>query len=174
MYYHYNDYVDEGVKTETEDIEAARARTYTPKRVGEFLTKIGLDKYRESFVTLEIDGDILLDSLLGETKDEFLVELGVELALDRVRIEVLFHRELRKSQPRFPVQVLVDFLKMKKLEEYADHFEQNEIDGDMLLPLEPKVFDNVLDDIGIKSRVAKQRIVSKLKTFEEEASTSRV
>ena len=142
-----------------------RAKTYTSERVGEFLIGIGLEKYRKSFVDQDIDGDTLLDSLLGETKHEFLKELGVEFALDRVRIDVMFRRELRKTQPRFPIHVLVAFLNEKKLKQYSVHFEQNEIDGDMLLAMEPKLLEIVLNDIGIQSRVAKQKIVSKLKTF---------
>ena len=161
-------HADEGAKLpDTEESVAARAMTYTPELVGEFLTNIGLAKYREPFVSEEIDGKTLLNALRGTKKHEFLTELEVEVALDRVRIGVLFLRELHRAQPKCPVQALVHFLKEKKLGKHAELFERNEIDGDMMLAMDPELMHIVLDDIGIKSEVQKQKIIRKFETFGE-------
>ena len=161
-------HADEGAKLpDTEESVAARAMTYTPELVGEFLTNIGLAKYREPFVSEEIDGKMLLNALRGKKKHEFLTELEVEVALDRVRIDVMFLRVLHRAQPKFPVQTLVDFLKDKSLGKHIKHFEQNEIDGDMMLAMDPELMLIVLDEIGIKSEVQKQKIIRKFETFGE-------
>ena len=138
---------------------APRARTYTPALVGEFLTSIKLDKYRESFISNEVSGDVLLDA-----DDECLTELGVSTALDRVRIMTWFPRRLEEVEPKYPVSEVVKYLQENKLEKYIKLFEENEIDGDMLLDTDPTLMKAVLKEIGV-GVVDRVKILSKFKTF---------
>ncbi len=138
---------------------APKARTYTPEDVGDFLTSIKLDKYRQAFVEAEVGGDVLLDA-----DCEFLNELGVNSLLDCVRIMTLFPRRLQDTEPRLPVSEVLRFLKENKFEKYVELFEKNEIDGDMMMDTEQGLMKNVLKEIGIVV-VDRFKIMSKFKTF---------
>ncbi len=124
---------------------ALKARTYTPEDVGDFLTNIKLDKYRQAFVKAEIGGELLLEA----ADCEFLYELGVESFLDCVRIMTLFPRRLQDTEPRFPVSEVLRFLRGTKFEKYIHVFELHEIDGDMLVDTEQGLMKNVLKEIEI-------------------------
>ena len=152
---------------------AFKARTYTPEDVGDFLSSIKLDKYREAFVTNEVNGADLL-----EANRDTLNELGVTSLLDCVRIMTLFPRQLQGAEPRFPVSVVLKVLKENKLEKYIKIFEENQIDGDMILYAEEKhmkiimkddeLVRSVFTEIGISSNIHKTRILSRFKTFVSE------
>ncbi len=138
---------------------APKARTYTPEDVGDFLTSIKLDKYRQAFVEAEVGGDVLLDA-----DCEFLNELGVNSLLDCVRIMTLFPRRLQDTEPRLPVSEVLRFLRDNRFEKYVELFEKNEIDGDMMMDTEQGLMKNVLKEIGIVV-VDRFKIMSKFKTF---------
>ncbi len=139
---------------------AHKARTYTPKDVGDFLTSIKLDRYRPAFVEAEVGGDVFLDA-----NCKFLNELGVNSLLDCARIMTLFPRRLQdNAEPRLPISKVLTFLKESKFEKYVELFEQNEIDGDMLVDTELELMRNVLEEIGI-GVVDTFKIVSKFKSF---------
>ena len=137
----------------------SKARKYTPEDVGDFLSSIKLDKYKEEFVVNEVGGDVLLDS-----DSEVLSELGVVSPLDRVRILTLFPRRLREAEPSYPVSEVVKFLMEKNLGKYSNLFEDNQIDGDMMLDAEPELMKSALKEIGI-GLVDRVKILSKFKTF---------
>ena len=142
-----------------DELLAPKARTYTPEDVGDFLSSIRLDKYREAFITDGISGDVLL-----EADSEFLTELGVSSPLDCVRIMTLFPRRLQGAEPRFPLSDVLMFLKENGFEKYIKHFGENQIDGDMLLDAEQGLMKAALKEIeiGVVDRV---KILSKFKTF---------
>ncbi len=139
---------------------APKARTYTPEDVGDFLTKIKLDKYKQAFVEAEVGGELLLEA----ADCEFLNELGVNSLLDCVRIMTLFPRRLQDTEPRLPVSEVLRFLGENKFEKYIDVFERHEIDGDMLVDTEQGLMKNVLKEIGIGA-VDKGKILFKFKKF---------
>ena len=96
---------------------------------------------------------------------EFLTELGVSLALDRVRIMILFSRRLQEAEPRFLVSEVLTFLMENGFEKYTKHFEENQIDGEMILHSEAKLMLKELD-INLVDRV---KIIGMFKTFASEA-----
>ena len=110
-------------------------------------------------MSAEISGDVLLDA-----DEEFLTELGVDTALDRVRIMTLFPRTLEEVEPKYPVSEVVKYLQENKMEKYIKLFEENEIDGDMLLDTDPTLMKAVLKEIGV-GVVDRVKILSKFKTF---------
>ena len=137
----------------------SQARIYSPEDVGDFLSSIRLDKYRKVFISNEVSGDILL-----EADSELLTELGVSSSLDCVRIMTLFPRRLQGAEPRFPLSDVLTFLKENGFEKYIKHFEENQIDGDMLLDAEQGLMRAALKEIeiGVKDRM---KILGKFKTF---------
>ena len=138
----------------------SKARTYTPGNVGDFLTSIKLDKYRQVFVDAEIGGDVLLDA-----NCKLLDKLGVNSLLDCVHILTLFPRRLKyDAEPRLPISKVLKFLRENKFEKYVEIFEQNKIDGDMLVDTEQELMRNVLEEIGI-GVLDTFKIVSKFKSF---------
>ncbi len=138
---------------------APRARTFTPKDVGDFLASIHLDKYREAFAENDVGGDVLL-----EADCEFLNELGVASPLDCLHIMTLFPRQLQDSEPRLPISVVLRFLRENKFDKYIEHFEKSQIDGDMIMNTEATLMKNVFKEIGI-GVVDRVKILSKFKTF---------
>ena len=141
------------------EVIAPKARTYTPEDVGDFLSSIKLDKYREAFISNGVSGDVLLDA-----DSEFLTEIGVTSHLDCVRILTLFPRRLQDAEPRFPVSEVQKFLRENGFEKYNEHFEKNQIDGDMMLDTEQGLMKSVLKEIGI-GVVDRVKLLSKFKTF---------
>ena len=99
-----------------------------------------------------------------DADDECLTELGVGTALDRVRIITWFPRRLEEVEPKYPVSEVVKYLQENKLEKYITLFEENEIDGDMLLDTDPTLMKAVLKEIGV-GVVDRVKILSKFKTF---------
>ena len=61
------------------------ASEYTPERLGHFLEEIGLGDHVATFIEQEISGDMLLED---EAIDEMLEELGVESAIEKLKIKV--------------------------------------------------------------------------------------
>ena len=68
------------------------AENYTPEHVIQFLKEIGLSHHVAAFSENEIDGDLLLEST-----DEILEELGVNSAVERLKIKV-YRREQRGGE----------------------------------------------------------------------------
>ncbi len=126
--------------------------------MADFLVKIGLSDYAEAFKDADISGDVLIDA-----DPDMLVELGVESALDQMKIMQLFERELLGATPLYSREHLNQFLQDNKLDKYAHLLEEHGIDGDMIVKVDIKIMKAVLKDIGIKSAVDAGKICSKYK-----------
>ena len=136
------------------------ARKLTPDNVADFLTKIGLPQYAESFKTSCISGELLL-----EADPDVLTELGVTSPLHQMKIMQLFRRELAGSVAEYPRHHMGQFLQQYKLEKYQPVLEGHGIDGDMILEVEEKLMKSVLREVGVTSLVDILKIRSKYKTF---------
>ena len=117
--------------------------------MGEFLTSINLSKYREMFEREGVSGDVLL-----EGDKEYFHELGVESAVDYVRIGALLRRALTGEESKNPMAALHLFLEQKGFMKYAEKFEQHQIDGEMLLHLDKGLFMDVLKEVGVTRKDA--------------------
>ena len=120
-----------------------------------------MDKYRDAFISNEVSGDVLLDA---DSKELSCDELGVTSPLDCVRIITLFPRHLQGTEPRFPVSQVLMFLRENNFEKHAKLFEENQIDGDMILNAEQGLMKSALEEIGIGA-LDRRKILSKFKTF---------
>ena len=125
-----------------------------------FLASIKLDKHIQAFSDNEISGDVLYG-----VKSSELSELGVDDALDKVKILVGFRRYLEGVAARFSVSRLVVALSQSNLAKYRKPFEQHGIDGDMLLYEDEALVRSMLKEVGINSELIITRILSKFKTF---------
>ena len=83
-----------------------KAHKWSPENVVDFLRRIGLGKYASKFLDEDVDGSTLLMA-----NEETFGDLGVKSVLDRVRIMVLYRRELQEGDGSEPVRALQDLLK---------------------------------------------------------------
>ncbi len=128
--------------------------------VANFLDKIGLSEYAETFKDADISGEVLLDA-----DSEMLSELSVSSSLHQMRIMQLFNRELLGATPTYSRDHLNQFLQDNKLDKYASKLEENGIDGDMIVNVDSKIMKVVFKEIGITSAVDIAKICSKYKKF---------
>ena len=119
-----------------------------------------MDKYIPAFQDNEISGDVLISA-----KPNDLSELGVESALDKLKILVGFKRHLEGSSVKFTVSKLVVCLSQNNLVKYRKPFEQHGVDGDLLLYEDKELVRSMLKEIGIDSNIAITRIISRFDTF---------
>ena len=119
-----------------------------------------MDKYVNSFTDFEISGDVLLDMLPSD-----LADLGVDSALDKLKIIVGFKRHLQGGGVRFTTSKLVVALTTSNLGKYRKLIEQHGVDGDMLLYEDEKLVRSMLEEIGVESGLNITRIISKFKTY---------
>ena len=140
-----------------------RARQYDSEAVANFVTSIGYPEYAALFDENDYSGDVLVGC-----KDENLKALGIESALARMKIIILFQRQLQGLQPlakNFPAEKVVEFLdglKPKKKEQYKQSFSKNGIDGEMLLAMKGK--EDVMIELGVE-RAHIQMIWAKFETL---------
>ena len=141
-----------------------QARKYDSKAVANFVTSIGYSDYAEQFDCNDVSGDVLIDCT-----DEALKGLDIESALARLKIVILFKRQLQglnalaKNVPTERVVEFLEGLKPQEKEQYKQSFGDNEIDGEMLLAMEGK--DDVMIELGVQNPLHRQVIWSKFKTF---------
>ena len=141
-----------------------QARKYDSKAVANFVTSIGYSDYAEQFDCNDVSGDVLIDCT-----DEALKGLDIESALARLKIVILFKRQLQglnalaKSVPTERVVEFLEGLKPKEKEQYKKSFGDNEIDGEMLLAMEGN--HDVMIELGVQNPLHRQVIWSKFKTF---------
>ena len=125
------------------------ARQYTSEAVANFVTSIGYHDYAELFEGNDYSGDVLV-----ECEDEDLKDLGIENALARLKITILFRRQLEglhSVAKNFPTDKVVEFLdglKPQEKEQYKQSFSSNEIDGEMLLAMKGNY--DVMSELGVK------------------------
>ena len=142
------------------------ARQYSSEAVGNFITSIGYSNYAEQFEENDFSGDALIEST-----DEHLKDLGIESALARLKIIILFRRQLQglhslaKNYPADKVVEFLDGLKPQEKEQYKRSFDENEIDGEMLLAMEGK--HDVMIELGVQRPAHRLMILSKFKTLIE-------
>ena len=136
------------------------ARRITPDGVADFLTRIDLPQYAQTFKDSDISGELLL-----EADSEILLELGVSSPLHQMKIMQLFRRELQGSIATYSRDHMGQFLQQYKLSKYAPTLEGHGIDGDMILEVEEKLMKSVLREVGVTSLVDILKIRSKYKTF---------
>ena len=139
-------------------VRATQGRTTT--EVAEFLRrKLNMEHYVLFFQENEIDGDLLL-----RATDEVLKEIGIQTAIDRLKIRIAFRREVLGPSDlakKYPVAEVVNLLKAHDMDaQYQLLLEKNEIDGEML----SEASDQVLKEIGIKSRMHQKNIRKLIQT----------
>ena len=137
-----------------------KARKVTVQDVANYLSSIKMDKYIPTFQEYEISGDVLL-----AMKSSDLSDIGVESALDKVKILVGFRQHLEGGTAKFSVSKLVVALQQSNLGKYRKLFEQHRVDGDMLLYEDEELVRSMLKEIGIDKNIDITRIMSKFKTF---------
>jgi len=148
-----------------------RVRQYDSKAVANFVTSIGYSDYAEQFHDNGLSGDVLIDCT-----DKDLKDLEIESALARLKIVILFKRQIQglntlgKNIPTERVVEFLDGLKPPEKEQYKQSFGDNEIDGEMLLAMEGK--DDVMIELGVQKSLHRRMILSKFKTFLDELGYS--
>ena len=136
------------------------AERYTCEQVCEFLSSIGMDVYVQEFQDFSITGDVLLKAGQGQG----LIDIGVTNAIHRLKIYILFQHHLdgaSKVAKLFPVEEVVRFLHCTRMSEYADTFQQNEIDGECLL----EASEEALQALGVDKLIHRLSIKSQFKNF---------
>ena len=137
-----------------------KARKISVQDVTNFLASIKLDKYTKAFQENDISGDVLIIAT-----PEDLTELGVESALDKLKILVGFKRHVEGTGVRFTTSKLVVALSQNNLGKHRKPFEQHGVDGDLLLYEDKELVRSMLKEIGIDSKLIATRIISKFETF---------
>ena len=131
-----------------------------------FVTSIGYSNYAELFEENDFSGDALIVST-----DEHLKDLGIESALARLKIVILFQRQLQglhslaKNFPADKVVQFLDGLKPHEKKQYKQSFDENEIDGEILLAMQGK--EDVMIELGVQRSAHRLMIMSKFKTLIE-------
>lgn len=135
------------------------AREFTTDDVIEFLIKIGLFQYAESFKEEDISGDVLLEASSSDLED-----LQVTSHLHQMKIMYLFRKELQSAGTKYSNDHLSSFLEQNKMEKHITTLKENGIDGDMILEVDLDLMKKVLEEVGIK-KLQITKIITKYKTF---------
>ena len=136
------------------------AEQCTPQQVQEFLDSIGMKEYVPVFKDLDISGDVLLMAGQGTG----LEELGVTNPLHRLKISILFRRQLEgvgKIAKRYPVEEVIRFLNAHKMNEFVEKFKEEQIDGEMLM----EASDDTLNELGVQKQIQKLALKSNFKKY---------
>ena len=135
-----------------------RASRYSVQDVVDFLHSLSLDQYITSFEEYDISGELLI-----QASDDELKELGVQSALDRLKISVHFKRKVAGSAEfakQCPPEMVASILeKHKPLKPFASTFLENGIDGELLL----NASDEVMRELGIDKGLLIHMIRTKFK-----------
>ena len=128
------------------------AGLYDVPDIAAFLHDLGMDEYMAVFEEEEVTGMDLL-----RMPDRALKELNVNSPLHRLKIKILFKRRLLNANPKYPVQCVVRFLQsVGKFCNYAKSFEENVIDGEILLAATPEV----LEELGVTKGLHQTQIIT--------------
>ena len=96
-------------------------------------------------------------TLLMASKDTF-DELGVKSTLDRVRIIVLYRRELQGADDSELVRILRDLLKEKNLTQYISKLEDAGVDADLIMcAIKSGCHDTLLTEAGIEKALHRSK-----------------
>lgn len=136
-----------------------RAKQFTLQDITAFLETKGLGRYAKLFEEFDITGELLV-----QFHDDELREMGIESALDRLRISTYFKRQVIKSEGLaefYPVEAVVQFLQeTRPLQQFAGRFQEEKIDGELLL----NASNEVMNELGVEKGVHKLMIRQKFKT----------
>lgn len=138
------------------------AKLKTNEDVIDFLERINLSDYSESFKKAKVEGFSLL-----KAEEDDLEDLGVETCIHQVQIMGLFQRELKGGNTKYSRDILMEFLRQKELEKYDSILEGHKIDGDMLLDVNPKVMKKALKEMGMRAFEA-TKVIYDFKTYVEQ------
>lgn len=134
------------------------AKSYPLTDVVAFLNCKQLGHYASIFEEFDINGELLI-----QFHDDELRDIGIESALDRLRIATYFRRHVAKSEglaELYPVEDVVQFLQgTRPLQQFAASFGENRIDGEMLL----NASDEAMTELGVEKGVHKLMIRQKFK-----------
>lgn len=134
------------------------AKSFPLSEVVAFLHSKDLGHYANIFEEFDINGELLIQFHEDELRD-----IGIESALDRLRISTYFRRHVAKSEglaELYPVEVVVQFLQdTRPLQQFAASFRENRIDGEMLL----NASDEVMGELGVEKGVHRLMIRQKFK-----------
>ena len=132
------------------------ARHYAVEDVKSFLKSNQLGQYVTAFEELEINGELLI-----QFGDDELKELNVTRALDRLKIHVLFKRLVTGASCRHNPANVAQFLRQnKQLKQFATSFQENDIDGELLLGASDEVFRELGVEKGVYMRMIHTRFRS--------------
>lgn len=135
-----------------------RAKDYSLADITAFLETKGLAHYSKVFEEFDINGELLI-----EFHDDELRDMGIESALDRLRISTYFRRHVVKSEglaELYPVDAVVQFLQeTRPLQQFAANFREQKIDGELLL----NASNDVMNELGVEKGVHKLMIRQKFK-----------
>ena len=135
-----------------------RAKDFTLQDILAFLETKGLAHYGKLFEEFDINGELLI-----QFHDDELRDMGIESALDRLRISTYFRRHVIKSEglaELYPVEAVVQFLQeTRPLQQFAPTFQEQQIDGELLL----NASNDVMNELGVEKGVHKLMIRQKFK-----------
>jgi len=136
-----------------------RAKDLTLADILEFLDSRNLGRYKQTFEEMDINGELLI-----VFQDKDLQEIGIESALDRLRIITYFKRLVTKSlnpiAERYPVEAVYQFLdETKPFQQFAASFKDQGIDGELLL----NASDEVMKELGVTTGVHRLMLRQKFK-----------
>ncbi len=130
-----------------------RAKALSSQDVLDFLENKGLSCYAKYFEDLNVDGGLLIT-----LQDNELSEIGVDSALDRLKITTYFKRLVVGSETPsglYSVDSVAQFLEeTRPLQQFVKSFKENEIDGELLL----NASDDVMNELGVVKGVHKRII----------------
>ena len=111
--------------------------------VEEFLKEIKLEQYAKRFEKKQIDGDMLL-----EADDNILKKIGVAKSIHRLKIRILFPRYVYQKPPSHSCSTVVEWLKSNGMEKHIKKFQDEGIDGDLMLNMD----EECLKDLGVDEK----------------------
>ena len=137
---------------------SSKAKSYTIKDVSGLLVKLNLERYVEQFSDEEIDGQ----TIFNETGySDTLCEVGMESAIDQLRLLARFRLELSAAESRSTAKSLKveSHLQRINLGCYSSKFKVHAFDCEMLLFDNVELVEMALKEVGVQSSLDKLRIL---------------
>lgn len=143
--------------------ELEMAKQLTVKDIVNFLHHVELEQYATIFEEFEINGELLI-----QLPDNELQDMGINSALDRLKISVYFRQYILgiKNIPnQLSVREVMKFLEDNKpLRQFASRFAENKVDVPLLL----SASDEVMRELGVDTGVHIRLIRTKFKKLTSE------
>ncbi len=137
-----------------------RAKDLSLADILQFLDQWELGRYKDKFEEMDINGELLI-----VFQDKELQEIGVDSALDRLRIITYFKRMVNRKPgaiaEMYPVEAVFQFLsETKPFQQFASTFKDQGVDGELLL----NASDDVMKELGVTTGVHRLMLRQKFKT----------